>query len=135
MKPSTKQARVYAERTAPCMPLIYAAAICAVALVIGSTAANAESLSSAPEAMSVEEASMSVGPAVGLESPRLLGDQDLGHIRGRFVEVPSVDVNGVILWDERPGRGVGGSGSGSRDHRVSSGLNNTQSVNVFSQWD
>ena len=135
MKPSTKQARIYAERAAPCMSLICVAAICAAALVVSSTAANAESLSSAPATMSVEEASMGVGPAVGLESPRLLGDQDLGNIRGRFIEVPSVDINGVILWDERPGRGVGGSGSGGRDHRVSSGLNNTQSVNVFSQRD
>ncbi|MBN8412235.1 hypothetical protein LCL99_12740 [Halomonas denitrificans] len=64
----------------------------------------------------------------------IVNDGALDQIRGRFVPDTAIDADGVILWDERPGRGAGGGG-GDSSHRVANGLNNRQSATVTTQRD
>jgi len=71
----------------------------------------------------------------GTHSLRLVEDRSLENIRGRYVPETSIASDGVILWDERPGRGAGGGGGRDGDHRLSNGLNNIQRVNVTTQRD
>ncbi|ALM51630.1 hypothetical protein [Halomonas huangheensis] len=72
---------------------------------------------------------------VTLPEFEVINDNTLEQVRGRYIPHTDTDigaVDGVILWDERPGRDAGGGGSGV-DHRAANGLNNLQRVSVTAQ--
>lgn len=71
---------------------------------------------------------------VGLKGVNVIGDDSLEQVRGLYMPHAGIDisaVNGVILWDERPGRDPGGDRSA--DHHSANGLNNIQRVSVTTQ--
>ncbi|GEN23362.1 hypothetical protein [Halomonas cupida] len=71
---------------------------------------------------------------VGLNGVNVISDDSLEQVRGRYMPHTGIEtsaIDGVILWDERPGRDTGGGRSA--DHRSANGLNNVQRISVTTQ--
>ncbi|USZ50724.1 hypothetical protein [Halomonas sp. DN3] len=99
-------------------------------IAIGVALAAAGSMSAHSDTAMLDEQQVFGAPG----DQHLVNDGALDTIRGRFVPEQGIDADGVILWDERPGRGAGGGGDDS-SHRAANGLNNRQSANVTTQRD